>query len=244
MSAPNPCILPGHLIRSYYQSVSGPIDSTYQLLWGTDTYSARPVKATSGTAAYVIGVAGGNVNFASIVNSNVTVATTVSGAFATLGTPLVGPDEVPKNPWAYLETPISVGSVTFTISGNPDIVTIGEFIVGEAFTLERPFPPGSERTFDARRTERNDTWGFIPAVDENAKSRKISTTLRVTQSECDNLEAMWEGQRATSLPSLIVPRPDRNDAWYGRLTGFSYRRLGPNDFEVPFNFEEHAMCRW
>jgi hypothetical protein len=238
----NPYILPNHRIKSYYQSVAGPIDPTYQLIWGADTYSARPVMGTGGSGSWTVGSSGGAVNLATLVNSN--AISGVSIGLGTTGTLLLGKDGIPKNPFVYNPAAGSPGSVAYGFTSD-DIATAGEFVHGDAFVLERPFPPGTERgPFTAAHIPRQDNWGFMPAHDLNATYRELNTTLRVTQVECDNLEQMWEGQRGMSLPSVVVPRPDRNDAWYGILVSFSYTRLGPNDFTVPFHFREFAKCRW
>jgi hypothetical protein len=245
----NPLIVPAHKVWSYFGTGSGPVDATYLIDWLVDAVSSRPIRGTSGSGTYGVTFAGGSktVNIVGLINSNVSVNATVSGAISgTLTANAVPPDGVIVNPYLYNAGGGSGSSVSVAISGNPSTIVIGELMAGQAFELERPIFPGGQREFFAANAVRDDDWDLMPSMDLNAKSRRFVGETVLTSAGIVPVQEWWESQRGFSLPSFFVPQtvPNINDIWCGRLEAFSYQKEGPDIYRVQIAFKEYARTRW
>lgn len=244
---PNLLLLPAHLIRTRTGSVSGPVDATYLADWLCDGSSARGILGTSGSGTYTCNfAASGTVNFAALIDSNVTVNAVVSGGFS--GT-LVGnpeePDGTVLNPYVYGATTGSVSSVTVAISGNPaSPLDIGEFVCGHAWELEYHPEPGATRDYWANSVPREDDVDFLPDYDLNGYGRTFDGNVVLTDIGLAEMIAMWKSQRGRSRACVIVPTPAINDAWWGRLTGFGFSKITAEPrYRVRIQFREFAQSR-
>lgn len=243
---PRTIIVPAHLIASRGAAVAGPTDSTYLPEWLCDGSSARGILGTSGTGAYACTFAAAQTcNFAAIINANVTVDAVLSGDLAgTLPGNAARPEDgVVDNPWWFGADVAGVNNVTVTITGNPNTLKIGEFVVGQGFQLERNQEPGASRNFWGKSVPRSDDIDFLPDYDLNGQGRDFDGTFTVKEAQLDLFISMWRAQRNFSRACVIVPEANKNDAWWGRMTGFSYTKQGPGWFKTRLQFREYAMSR-
>ncbi len=242
----NTIIVPAHTIVSRDASVSGPVDPTYLAAWLCDGSSARGILGTSGSGSYACTFTRSQFcNFAALINSNVTVNASVTGGLtATIPANSVrAEDGIVANPFWFGADVAGVSGVTLGISGNPKTLKIGEFVVGYGYQLERNQEPGATRNYWGSSVPRSDDIDFLPNYDLNGYGREFDGTFTVKEDQRDLFESMWRAQRNFSRYCVIVPEADKNDAWWGKMTAFSWSRQGPGWIRTRLQFREAAMSR-
>jgi hypothetical protein len=235
-----------------FEPVSGTVDATYDEDWLTDGRPNFPVRTTGNLSLTVTpGATLTGVDVIAIHHHAVKQAATItlSGSVSsTIPTAAWPPDDIPKNWFRKLTTPVSVSSLGLAVTGNTDPVIIGGLFAGKSRTLEEFLMLG--RTVDPGQPFRwEGEYGTVPPYDSgNGPQRRMTGQAYLTDAGLDDVEAWYLSTRSGTIPTLIIPEDDVNDAW---LVTFHYTAQDfanaerPNArYSVNFEFAEIPRVRW
>lgn len=207
-----------HKMASLGAAVSGTVDTSYDNDWlcdGDVRYPVRVASAFSLTASWT----SQSVNGAVVANHNLgaSVVCTLSG----IGTVTTGP--VPENlirlnPWATF-SPVTVAGTTLTIPGSN--LVVGELFVGTWDTVHG-IPPDADMMMIPYLIPDRGEYGGL-AIDKSAESRSIAGNIWLTDAEKLGMDAWWRATRNSSLPSILIPFQDLNDAWVVQFESYRPR---------------------
>lgn len=230
---------------------SGTVATNYDIAWLTSPTVDRPAKGTSGTVSWTLSPSPSvaDVSLAALVNHNVSVDAAVSGSVsATIAASSTSPDGIPLNPLVTF-TPTTVSSLVVGVTSNPDDVVIGLLYAGQKRVLERQLHTQPE--FDeADPFEWQGEFKGLQPFDSGVTSRTLSGDTLVSGTGMADIEAWYRSTKRGTLPTLIVPISEVNDAW---LVTFSYRSqpimVYPSEpsrsiYRVSLVFTELPRVRW
>lgn len=232
-------------------TVTGTVESTYNASWLLDPSPMRPVRGTTGLSLTATAPAARNVGIVAVLNGNVTG--TVAVGSHTVPAATLGADGIYLNSFLSV-TPASLSSMLVVASGTPTI--LGGVWIGVRRQLQRQllvrptFQMGKGQEWEGEASS-------LPPYDSGiAYQRRLSGHTIVSDTGLEDIHAWYRSTRNGSLPSLIVPISDINDAW---LVTFSYdwspvhyidaalRASFPQAksiHEVAFEFVEIPRVRW
>lgn len=187
-------------------TVTGSVDDDFEAQWLMDARHSFPAKKTGGLSLAVSGSAVMADTFV-VVNHNIPGAGTAAfGAFATVTIPAHGSDGIARNGFELLGSPVSVGSFTFSTSGE----VVGEIWVGPSHALTVDFLMG--RQFDPGRPFRWET-SLPPYDDGMSEPRRLSGRMVLDDEEYEDLVDWYTSTKKGKRPSIIIPDENVNDAW-------------------------------
>jgi hypothetical protein len=238
-------IVPAHKSIIGAPVTAGTVDTTYQREWLTDGSPGFPVRKTGGSLSLTITPAAAvSCDVFAVCHHKVKQAATISlsgSVTNTIPTAAWPADDIPRNWYRRLTTPVSVASLGVAVTGNTDPVIIGEFYAGLSFTFEIDF--GHGRTFDPQRPfEWEGEFASLAPYDPGlALPRRLRGELALEPSEYADLEAAYLSQRNGSRPVLIIPNDTVNDAW---LAQFSFQESFSAYSTVTMEIVEIPRTRW
>lgn len=229
-------------------TVTGTVEATYTADWLLDSNPRRPVRGTTGLTLTANAPAARNVGIIALLNTN--VVGTVSVGAHVVPAPTLGEDGMYLNPWVSV-TPASASSYVLTATGTPTI--IGGLWAGVRRTLN----PGllSKPTFEEAEPFEWEA-GHPPYDDGEADPRRLSAETIVNDDGLEAIRAWYRSTRRGTRPSLIVPYPDKQDAWavtfrYDVTSDYYFtaaqRAADPRSrsvHRVTFEFLEIPRLRW
>ena len=200
--------------------ISGTIDATYQLSWLTDGNPGTPIQRTGNLSLSVTPPAEVTVDTFALVHHTVSVTASISGAAsASITAGALEEDGTRLNPFAVITPATFTGALTLTVNSNPTAVVIGELYAGLSNTLDYDF----DLNFDPGRPFAwEGEFSSIPPYDRGlSEPRRWSGDLVLTDTGYAKVRAWYTATRRGTLPSLIIPNDEINDA---AIVLFSYRR--------------------
>lgn len=186
-------------------TVTGTVEAMYTANWLLDSNPRRPVRGATGLTLTATAPAARNVGIIALLNTN--VSGTVAVGAHTVPAPTLGEDGIYLNPWVSV-TPASATSYVLTASGTPTI--IGGLWAG----VKRQLNPGmlAQPTFEV--SEPFEWEASMPPYDDGeADTRRLSAEMIVEDAGLEAIQSWYRSTRRGTLPTLIVPFPDKNDAW-------------------------------
>lgn len=202
---------------SYYKAVSGSVlNATYLPDWAADGRFSRPFRGAGTGGSFTISGAAGMVDMLVLGNSNIMGGATVSVSGSVTENFTIAaarPNEIPRNPFIWLDTPVSVSSLTVTVAGNADPFVVGEFFAG----LSEPFDfleQDNEFGFEIYyiETEDVDVSSVIP-TDLGAEARELSGGAWLTLQQRTFMEDWVSGSMGNTRPTILIPNESDDDAW-------------------------------
>lgn len=232
-------------------TVTGTVESTYNANHLLDPSPLRPVRGTTGLTLTATAPAARMVGIIAMLNANLTGTSSV-GAF-TVPAATLGADGIYLNSFVTM-TPGSLSSLVMTVSQTPSIV--GGLWAGVRRQLERQLLV--EPTFDMGEPKEweGEAPSFPPYDPGISDRRRLTGTTIVSDSGLEAIHAWYRSTRKGTLPSLIVPIGDINDAWLVtfRYTWNPYSYLSADIraaspmarslHRVAFEFTEIPRVRW
>lgn len=197
--------------------VSGSVDATYDEAWLTTNSPGYPAR-TTGNMSLTVTVSGSMDVIMVSHHSIVQGASISAGAFGTIPTTAVRGDGIPYNYGRVLSTPVSPGSIAFTVTGNTGPVIVGglygglsytfnDFLSGRRFTPQAPFPWEGEFS------------SLAPYDSGIAAQRRVSGTIIINATSFEQLLLTHEAQRMGNRPVIWFESDSVNDPW---LCQFSF----------------------
>lgn len=238
---------------AYGGVVSGAVADTYLPDWLVDGLPGRPVRSASGSPPGALSLtivnAAGPVSLIVIGHHNLIVPVTIGGDVTATITPAATrpPNGIPLNPFAIVDPSVNVDTLTVTTSGNdvPDV--IGELAAGVLREMTPVRIENASVTIDDFATAARGVAFSVLPYDRGLTRRVLTGQQYYEGDDLADLQAWWEAQRASSRPSILIPDPDVNDAWFVNFQGFTYQPVGPKSrdlYLVQFTFTEYPRGRW
>lgn len=213
-----------HKMLLFATVTAGGLDDSYIADDLMDGDPATPVRQTGASLSASIAAAAAlaGCNGAVLANHSLSAAASaaLSGdASASFTMPAVPPSGVRLNPWATF-SPATVTNLSLAISGNTsDACIVGELLVG-IFEDVPTFPIDSPLTVVPLGISREAEYDGLHAA-QGVEQRQLSGTIYTDATGWGVLEAAMQASKNSSLPIVIVPFDDVNDAWlvkFSRLT--------------------------
>lgn len=229
-----------------FAPVTGDVDATYSPSWLTNGNPAYPVRLSDGDLALAVAPAVAvSADVFAIHHHNIPQAATVSlsgDITSTIPTAAWRADDIPLNWFRRLTTPVSVDSITVTVTSNPSASIVGGFYAGLSYQftddllIGRSFDPGLPFLWESE-------YSLIPPYDPGiARPRRLSGSMIMGDEDYAELQAWDLSTRNGTRPSLIIPDDDVNDAW---LALFSYRETFDTAWHyVTIEIAEIPRVRW
>jgi len=237
---------------AYGGSVAGVVAADYNPDWLVDGLPGRPVRSVGGSPgglALTITNAAGPVGLIVIGHHNLIVPVTIGGDITATLTPAATrtPRGLTLNPFAIVDTPVTTDTLTVTVSGNDVPEIIGEVAAGVLREMTPIMVDDAAYVItDFADPARGVALSVLP-YDRGLERRTLSGKQYYDGTDLADLIAWWQAQRASSRPSVLIPDPDVNDAWFVNFQGFSYKPIGPKSrdlYLVQFTFAEYPRGRW
>lgn len=240
-------IMGAHEMLNVGSTVTGTVDgSSYLPQYLCDNDPGEPIKTPDGSASFLITGAAAitGIDGMVVVNSNLDAGIVVT--FSGLGTvtmPAVRKNGIRYNGYTRLATPAgSVGSTTLSLAGNSNDVVIGEGVVG-IFRSINAMPPGPTYSVHGFGIPHPGEFGG-PAYSKGGRARRYGGTVLVDDATKAILDACEEASRENSLPTILVPKPSLNDAWYVIWESYETSPLEPNLWAVSVTWLELTNFEW
>lgn len=239
-------------------TVTGTIDSDYQLSWLVDGRVGYPVRSTDDGLSLNIAGSSGSVGIVVVGNHNLVVPVTISGDVSATVTPASTrpPNGIQLNPYALID-PVETGvtSVDVDVTSNDETVIIGEVVLAQVRELiPVKIDDNQFSQFDFSREQAGE-FKSVPPYDFGLEGRRLTGSQYYTTAQRDDIIAWFQSQRSGTWPSIIIPDPDVNDAWFVKFVGLTYKQILPVSSSgspavsealwlVNFDFVEYPRSRW
>ncbi len=237
-------------------TVSGTIDSDYSLQWLVDGRLGYPVRSTDGNLSLDLAGASGDVGIVVVGNHNLTVPAAISGDVSASVVPASTrpPNGIQLNPCALVNA-TGVTDVGVDVSGNDVDVIIGELVLAQVRELIPVKIDDNQFTQNDFSREVAGEFKSVIPYDFGITGRRLTGSQYYTTAQRDEIIAWFESQRSGTYPSILIPDPDVNDAWFVKFRGLTYRQALPASSSgspavseavwlVNFDFEEYPRSRW
>ncbi len=238
-------------------TVSGSIDPDYFLQWLVDGRLGYPVRSTDDTLSLDLAGPAGDVGIVVVGNHNLTVPVTFSGDVSAVVTPAAvrPPNGIQLNPFA-LVSDTSVTAVGLDVSSNDVDVVIGEVVLAPVHELTPVKIDDNQFTQNDFSREVAGEFKSVTPYDFGITGRRLTGSQYYRTAQKDAIVAWFESQRSGTYPSIVIPDPDVNDAWFVKFRGLSYQQILPSVSDggspatsdalwlVQFDFEEYPRSRW
>lgn len=246
-------------------TVTGTIDPDYQLQWLVDGRLGYPVRAAGGSPAADLSLtltgASGSVGIVVVGNHNLIVPAVITGDVSASVTPATTrpPNGIQLNPYALLD-PVETGvtTVDLDVTGNDETPIIGELVLATVRTLTPVKIDDNQFTENDYARDQAGEFVSVPPYNPRLEGRRLTGSQYYTIEDLAEIRAWWQAQQAGSWPSILIPDPDLNDAWFVQFKGLSYKQvLSKGDalggspaavtgglWLVSFEFVEYPRSRW
>jgi hypothetical protein len=208
-----------------------------------------PTRATNGSPSWTIGQSPAvSVSLVAVCNHTIDAARNITFG-GDITKVLVGPplpsNGIRLNPWGTLSA-VSATSVTLAITSNTTDVIIGEVIIGTRRTLERnlavrpSFGAGNHGT-----VQHESEFDSLMGYDKGFVARPLSGTVVLSDTGLAAVLDWYDSTRGNTLPSLIVPNSNVQDAWLVKFASPpQYQPGNKNVNDVTLSFIEFPRSRW
>lgn len=233
-------------MQTLYAPVSGPAEALYSNDWLTDGLPGKPLRAVDGSAAWSTTNPPKDVNGFAIVNHDLDAANEPEVTGDAEGTLIVPPyhDQYPVNPFVLLEEPVEdVQNLTLTITGNSQIVVVGQFVAG-FFREVDLFEQGGAVAPVSFNHQADGQMGNIAVYDQQKAARTIKGTARVTPAGAEALMRWFWSTRDGVRFGLIVPDSTINDVWAVKFTAMPERTIKGGMHSMTLSFLEIPRRVW
>jgi hypothetical protein len=226
---------------------AGTTDTTHQDDWLVDG-RGRPARATNGTVTWAVtALASGLIEIIVVHSHTIDAERDIDiggGVTATLVGPTARTNGIPVNPFG-LCTPATTDNVTVGVVSNSKAVAIGELLGGKLRQTTHGVPINSDIQLVEFKVASPSRFGSVPDVDLGMAARRIRFTLVCADyDELDEILDWWEASRNEVRPSVIVPFPDKNDAWVVKFLDRPRWTAPEGVPHVQLAFEEWPRHRW
>jgi len=229
--------------------VAGSVAADYTAGWLCDRRPGRPVRGPiGGSLSLTVTNPAKTCDAAVIANSNLSVAAVLGGDITLSLTPVTPENGIPLNKWGTF-SPVSVDTVTLTVTTNPVDAIIGELYVGKIRSLARNLQRSQNVwQFETYAIRPGAEFGSVQPYDKGLEGRRLNGANLYSPTEFDDMLAWFRSCRDGSRPTIIMPDGDVDDAWIVNFTAFEWRRApmssGEIWYEVGMAFEELPRSRW
>ncbi len=239
-------------------TASGSIDSDYQAQWLVDGRLGYPVRSTSVNLSMDLSGPAGDVGLVVVGNHNLIVPVTISGDVSASVVPAATrpPNGIPLNPFALIE-PVQTGvtDVGVDVASNDLTVIIGEVVLAAYRELTPVKIDDNAFLHTDFARDQGGEFLSVPPYDPRLAARRLSGSQYYDTATRDVIIAWFEAQRAGTWPSILIPDPDVNDAWFVKFKTLSYTQVKPVAVSgspavsdalwlVSFEFDEYPRSRW
>lgn len=239
-------------------TVTGTIDTDYFLQWLVDGRLGYPVRSTDTSLSLDLAGPAGDVGIVVVGNHNVAVPIAISGDVSASVVPASTrpPNGIQLNPFALID-PVETGvtDVSVNVSGNDQDVVIGEVVLAPVHELIPLKIDDNNFTHNDYSREVAGEFKSVIPYDFGITGRRLTGSQYYTTTQRDEIIAWFESQRSGTYPSIIIPDPDINDAWFVKFRGLTYKQVMPAVSSgspvasealwlVNFDFEEYPRSRW
>lgn len=222
----------------------GTTDSDYTNEWLADARVGRPARSSVGSITWTVTNPAAFVDFICVANHSVNPARsiTIGGSLAaSLTVPsVVRTNGIPRNPFTTVNS-ASVTTMTVSVMANSMAVN-AKLYAGHL----RAFPRAGflvEGLSDTLRGPQVKT-GFIQAFDSAESSPRVfQGVVRCNDAQVSDMLALYDSQKNGSLPAILIPDINTNDARVTYLDAPNVARDGLF-WKVSLSFTEYPQVRW
>jgi hypothetical protein len=237
-------------IMTLFGSVTGGAATGYDDDHLVDGRPGRPAKAADGSPAgatwVITGPESKAVSHVIVANHDIPEGSAIAvtgGVTASLQGPPAQANGIALNAWAAVAT----AAVTNTITVDIDVaeVIVGEVLAGLMTELTPGILLGTRITYMEGSELPNGAASALPGYDDAWEQRSIEVQILCEEdSDVEALEQWWKATRGDTRPSVLIPFPDKNDAWVGHLHNFTRLIDQDGQHRVTFTFVEYPRTRW
>lgn len=244
--------MPPDQMMTLYGSVTGGAATGYNDDHLVDGRPGRPVKAFDGSPAgatwVITGLTSKPVSHVIVANHNVPAAAAIAitgGVTASLVGPAARKNRIPVNAWAAVVAQVSTNTITVDIDVAE--VIVGEVIAGLMTELTPGIRLGARIRYLAGSELPDGKASSLQGYPDGTVQRAIDCEILCESvADKDVLEAWWEDTDGDTRPSVLIPFPDKNDAWVGHIDKDSFSAVFDQNgmWVVTFTFVEYPRSRW
>ena len=224
-------------------TATGTVDATYVADDILDGDISNPIKRTGDLSLALTGTAVGGSNGAVVaghlLNPGTTVSLTGDKTASIITSATTPPDGIPLNAGVFWDPAVSVSNLTIAITGHSGAIYIGGFFVGR-FQELRALGPGAALNLTPMEVPYVGEYGGLSQDREAPPPRRYGGRVWLTDTQAGILNDWFLGCKNNSLPSIIVPFPQR-DPWVVKWTQYS---LNPTSVDVSAVAAWEATVEW
>jgi hypothetical protein len=189
-----------------FAPVSGTVDDTYLPAWLTFGDPSHPARTTGNMSLTVSPSPAQSVDVIAVCHHNIREAASIAlggSVSSTIETHAHPPDDIPTNWYRLLTTPVSVSSLSLSVTGNTDPVIVGELYAG----LSRTLPPLrlGKRLAPGEVFPWEGEYSLLAPYDPGVhRTTRLQGTFYLTESQLNELHDWHLSQRNGSRPTLII----------------------------------------
>lgn len=236
-------IMAAHEMMTLGGTVSGTVDASYEANSLVNGDPADPVRVTAGSLSLAVTGTSQAINCMVVANHNLLVRTVTFSGIGTVTTPTVPPGNIRKNGVTILTSETTRGTTTVSVT-SPSPIIIGDAQAGYVREI-RTFPPRPDtphRPFNVTP----DGEFHVLSYSKGAVSRNFGGSVFLDTAMKEILDNAWEASEQNSLPTVIIPIEDVNDAWL--VTWLTYNPkpylLQRDLWHVDVVWQELPRYRW
>jgi hypothetical protein len=208
-----------------FSPVTGTVDTDFQANWLMDGLPGYPAQTTGSMSLTVTPATAMEVDLIVVCHHNINQGATITlggSLSSTIETQAHPPDGIPTNWYRLLDTPVSVSSLVFAVTGQggspAEAVIVGELYAGLSRTLPalhlgRQLSPGAMFPWEGQFSS---LAPYDPGVH---RTLRVRGTCILQETELNELHAFYVSQRNGNRPVIIVPDYPVEAAW---LCQFNY----------------------
>lgn len=233
-------------MMTLYGTVTGGAATGYNDDHLVDGRPGRPAKAAAGSPAGALWVITGPTSkiVSHVIVANHTVPagsaiTITGGVTASLVGPAARRNGIAVNAWAAVATPASTNTITVDIDV-ADVI-VGEVVAGLMTEMTAGILLGAPIRYRASSELPDGKASSLAGYPDNIIHREIDIeVLCESEADKDVLEGLYESTYGDTRFVVLIPFPDKNDAWLGHISKDTFSATKGTDgiWRVTFTFIE------